>query len=91
MSAKNSIRPIEGGWISGTEKGITCISWLSRAAAKGKSATAHTIANWYIERGGLVSCFCFAESGSPPNIHHYGKRLGGLQPYPMARLGRSDS
>jgi hypothetical protein len=33
--------------------------WLSGPAGKGKSAIAHTIANWFNETGGLGSCFCF--------------------------------
>jgi hypothetical protein len=46
-------------WISSTEKDTPRILWLSGTAGKGKSAIAHTIANWYIEHGGLGSCFCF--------------------------------
>ncbi|KAG2106680.1 uncharacterized protein F5147DRAFT_578452 [Suillus discolor] len=46
-------------WISSTEEGAPCILWLSGTAGKGKSAVAHTIANWYIENSGLGSCFCF--------------------------------
>jgi len=39
--------------------GAPRILWLSGTAGKGKSAVAHTIAKWYIERGGLGSCFRF--------------------------------
>ncbi|KAG2150683.1 uncharacterized protein EDB93DRAFT_329266 [Suillus bovinus] len=46
-------------WISSTEEGAPCVFWLSGTAGKGKSAIAHTIAKWYIENGGLGSCFCF--------------------------------
>ncbi|KAG1784452.1 uncharacterized protein HD556DRAFT_1251305 [Suillus plorans] len=46
-------------WISSTEEGAPRILWLSGTAGKGKSAVAHTISSWYIERGGLGSCFCF--------------------------------
>ncbi|KAG1792154.1 WD40-repeat-containing domain protein [Suillus plorans] len=46
-------------WISSTEEGAPRILWLSGTAGKGKSAVAHTIAKWYIERGGLCSFFCF--------------------------------
>ncbi|KAG1786452.1 uncharacterized protein HD556DRAFT_1300145, partial [Suillus plorans] len=46
-------------WISSTEEGAPRVLWLSGTAGKGKSAVAHTIANWYIENGGLGSCFCF--------------------------------
>jgi ABC-type dipeptide/oligopeptide/nickel transport system ATPase subunit len=35
------------------------ILWLSGMAGKGKSAIAHTIANWSHERGGMRACFCF--------------------------------
>ncbi|KIK39433.1 hypothetical protein CY34DRAFT_45323, partial [Suillus luteus UH-Slu-Lm8-n1] len=42
-------------WISSTEEGL----WLSCPTGKGKSAVARTITNWYHERGGLTSCFCF--------------------------------
>ncbi|KAG2337953.1 WD40 repeat-like protein [Suillus weaverae] len=46
-------------WISSTEEGAPRILWLSGTAGKGKSAVAHTIANWYITHGGLGACFCF--------------------------------
>ncbi|KAG2091228.1 uncharacterized protein F5147DRAFT_586425, partial [Suillus discolor] len=46
-------------WISSTEEGAPRILWLSGTAGKGKSAVAHTIANWYIENGGLGSFFYF--------------------------------
>ncbi|KAG2031638.1 hypothetical protein BDR03DRAFT_812169, partial [Suillus americanus] len=46
-------------WISSTEEVAPRVLWLSGAAGKGKSAVAHTIANWYIENGGIGSCFCF--------------------------------
>ncbi|KAG1792155.1 uncharacterized protein HD556DRAFT_1482212 [Suillus plorans] len=46
-------------WISSTEEGAPRILWLSGTAGKGKSAVAHTIAKWYMERGGLGSFFCF--------------------------------
>ncbi|KAG1792158.1 uncharacterized protein HD556DRAFT_572080 [Suillus plorans] len=45
-------------WISSTEEGAPRILWLSGTAGKGKSAVAHTIANWYMECG-LGSFFCF--------------------------------
>ncbi|KAG2350104.1 hypothetical protein BDR05DRAFT_986385 [Suillus weaverae] len=38
---------------------ISHYSETKSASGKGKSAVAHTIANWYIEQGGLGSCFCF--------------------------------
>ncbi|KAG2337995.1 WD40 repeat-like protein [Suillus weaverae] len=46
-------------WISSTEEGAPRVLWLSGTAGKGKSAVAHTIANWYITHGGLGACFCF--------------------------------
>ncbi|KAG2031643.1 hypothetical protein BDR03DRAFT_1028823, partial [Suillus americanus] len=46
-------------WISSTEECAPQVLWLSGTAGKGKSAVAHTIANWYIENGGIGSCFCF--------------------------------
>jgi hypothetical protein len=46
-------------WTSSIEEGAPRILWLSGTAGKGKSAVAHTIAKWYIECGGLDSCFCF--------------------------------
>jgi hypothetical protein len=46
-------------WISSTEEGTPWVLWLSGTAGKGKTAVAHTIANWYIKNGGLGSCFCF--------------------------------
>jgi WD40 repeat protein len=45
-------------WISSTNDNPRVL-WLSGTAGKGKSAVAHTIAKWYIEHGGLGSCFCF--------------------------------
>ncbi|KAG2108389.1 uncharacterized protein F5147DRAFT_652769 [Suillus discolor] len=35
-------------WISSTEEGAPHLSWLSGTADKGKSAVAHTNADWYI-------------------------------------------
>jgi len=35
------------------------VLWLSGPAGKGKSAIAHTIANWFSDAGGLGSCYCF--------------------------------
>ncbi|KAG2343052.1 WD40 repeat-like protein [Suillus weaverae] len=46
-------------WIGSTEVGAPRVLWLSGTAGKGKSAVAHTIANWYITHGGLGACFCF--------------------------------
>ncbi|KAG2738209.1 hypothetical protein P692DRAFT_20759334, partial [Suillus brevipes Sb2] len=46
-------------WISSAEEGVPSVLWPSGPAYKGKSAVAQTITNWYHERGGLTSCFCF--------------------------------
>ncbi|KAG1722648.1 uncharacterized protein EDB91DRAFT_1082712, partial [Suillus paluster] len=46
-------------WICSTEKDVPSIFWLSGTAGKGKSAIAHTIANWSSEQGGLGAFFCF--------------------------------
>ncbi|KIK31588.1 hypothetical protein CY34DRAFT_29667, partial [Suillus luteus UH-Slu-Lm8-n1] len=35
------------------------VLWLSGPAGTGKSAIAHTIANWFNDLGELGSCFCF--------------------------------
>jgi len=46
-------------WISETGEDVPPVLWLSGTAGKGKSAIAHTIANWSKEAGCLGSCFCF--------------------------------
>jgi len=46
-------------WISETGEDVPRVLWLSGTAGKGKSAIAHTIANWSKEAGCLGSCFCF--------------------------------
>src|SRR5882757_8359704 len=46
-------------WISSTGEDVPRILWLSGTAGKGKSAIAHTIANWSSEVGCLGTCFCF--------------------------------
>ncbi|KAG1887429.1 uncharacterized protein F5891DRAFT_1199979 [Suillus fuscotomentosus] len=46
-------------WINGSGDAAQRVLWLSGPAGKGKSAIAHTIANWFKESGGLGSCFCF--------------------------------
>ena len=45
------------------------IFWLSGTAGKGKSAIAHTIANWFDERGGPVACFCFDRTWEAERCH----------------------
>ncbi|KAG1902410.1 uncharacterized protein F5891DRAFT_949224 [Suillus fuscotomentosus] len=56
-------------WISSTEEGAPRILWLSGTAGKGKSAVAHTIAKWYIERGGLCSFFRFDRTTCKSKLH----------------------
>src|SRR5882757_7107163 len=46
-------------WISSTGEDVPRVLWLSGTAGKGKSAIAHTIANWSSEVGCLGACFCF--------------------------------
>ncbi|KAG1901401.1 uncharacterized protein F5891DRAFT_254157 [Suillus fuscotomentosus] len=46
-------------WINGSGDAAKRVLWLSGPAGKGKSAIAHTVANWFKESGGLGSCFCF--------------------------------
>ena len=46
-------------WISKTGEDVAPVLWLSGTAGKGKSAIAHTIANWSKEAGCLGACFCF--------------------------------
>jgi len=46
-------------WIDNSGEDVPGVLWLSGTAGKGKSAIAHTIANWFLERGGPGACFCF--------------------------------
>ncbi|KAG1880417.1 hypothetical protein C8R48DRAFT_795856 [Suillus tomentosus] len=46
-------------WINSSGDSVPRVMWLSGPAGKGKSAIAHTIANWFEETGGIGSCFCF--------------------------------
>jgi len=46
-------------WINDIGDATQCVLWLSGPAGTGKSAIAHTIANWYNDLGLLGSCFCF--------------------------------
>jgi adenylylsulfate kinase-like enzyme len=41
-----------------TGEDVPPVFWLSDTAGKGKSAIAHTIANWFHESGRLGACFC---------------------------------
>jgi hypothetical protein len=46
-------------WVNSTAEDVPRVLWLSGPAGKGKSAIAHTIANWFSDAGGLGSCYCF--------------------------------
>ncbi|OJA13981.1 hypothetical protein AZE42_04598 [Rhizopogon vesiculosus] len=46
-------------WISSAGDNVLRVLWLSGTAGAGKSAIAHTIANWSNEIGCLGACFCF--------------------------------
>ncbi|KAG1901684.1 uncharacterized protein F5891DRAFT_1107771 [Suillus fuscotomentosus] len=46
-------------WINDSGDTAQRVLWLSGPAGTGKSAIAHTIANWFNDLGGLGSCFCF--------------------------------
>jgi len=45
------------------------VLWLHGQAGKGKSAIAHTIANWFKSLGALGSCFCFARDQQAERRH----------------------
>jgi hypothetical protein len=46
-------------WINDSGDTAQRVLWLSGPAGTGKSAIAHTIANWSNDLGWLGSCFCF--------------------------------
>ncbi|KAG2738391.1 WD40 repeat-like protein, partial [Suillus brevipes Sb2] len=56
-------------WIRSTGEDEPRILWLSGTAGKGKSAIAHTIANWSHERGGMRACFCFDRTREAERRH----------------------
>ncbi|KAG2156452.1 uncharacterized protein EDB93DRAFT_1247160 [Suillus bovinus] len=56
-------------WIRSTGEDEPRILWLSGTAGKGKSAIAHTIANWSHERGGMRACFCFDHTREAERRH----------------------
>ncbi|KAG2747110.1 WD40 repeat-like protein [Suillus brevipes Sb2] len=56
-------------WIRSTGEDVPRILWLSGTAGKGKSAIAHTIANWSHERGGMQACFCFDRTREAERRH----------------------
>jgi hypothetical protein len=56
-------------WIDQTGEDVKRVFWLSGTAGKGKSAIAHTIANWFDERGGSGACFCFDRTREAEKRH----------------------
>jgi hypothetical protein len=56
-------------WIHNSGDSVPRVMWLSGPAGKGKSAIAHTIANWFNESGGLGSCFCFDQHREADRRH----------------------
>jgi hypothetical protein len=56
-------------WIRSTGEDVPRVLWLSGTAGKGKSAIAHTIANWSHERGGMRACFCFDRTREAERRH----------------------
>ncbi|KAL4074753.1 WD40-repeat-containing domain protein [Scleroderma yunnanense] len=56
-------------WINSPEPDCPCVFWLHGQAGKGKSAIAHTIANWFNELGGLGACFCFTRDRYAEHRH----------------------
>ncbi|KAG2350128.1 WD40 repeat-like protein [Suillus weaverae] len=56
-------------WIRSMGEDVPRVLWLSGTAGKGKSAIAHTIANWSYERGGMRACFCFDRTREAERRH----------------------
>jgi len=56
-------------WINKSEPDTPRVLWLHGQAGKGKSAIAHTIANWFEPLGALGSCFCFARDQQAERHH----------------------
>jgi hypothetical protein len=46
-------------WVNSIGDNVPRVLWLSGPAGKGKSAIAHTIADWFEDVGGLGSCYTF--------------------------------
>ncbi|KAG1787800.1 hypothetical protein EV424DRAFT_1269319, partial [Suillus variegatus] len=55
-------------WINSTENARRVLR-LCGTAGRGKSAIAHTIANWSNELGGLGSCLCFDRTRGAHRLH----------------------
>jgi len=56
-------------WIDSTGEDVERVFWLNGTAGKGKSAIAHTIADWFIERGGSGAFFCFDRTREADKRH----------------------
>ncbi|KAG2150643.1 uncharacterized protein EDB93DRAFT_1327918 [Suillus bovinus] len=56
-------------WINDSRDTAQRVMWLSGPAGTGKSAIAHTIANWFNDSGGLGSCFCFDRRSGADERH----------------------
>ncbi|KAG2350100.1 hypothetical protein BDR05DRAFT_955961, partial [Suillus weaverae] len=56
-------------WVRSTGEDVPRVLWLSGTAGQGKSAIAHTIANWSYERGGMRACFCFDRTREAERRH----------------------
>jgi len=56
---REGILSVIKSWIGSTGHDVPSVFWLSGPAGKGKSAIAHTIANWFSDRGDPCACFCF--------------------------------
>ena len=56
-------------WVDNIGQDAPRVLWLSGTAGKGKSAVAHTIANWFLERGDPGVCFCFDRTREAEHRH----------------------
>jgi len=56
-------------WVDNIGQDAPRVLWLSGTAGKGKSAIAHTIANWFLERGDPGACFCFDRTREAEHRH----------------------
>jgi hypothetical protein len=79
-------------WVDETGEDVKRVFWLSGTAGKGKSAIAHTIANWFDERGGPGACFCFDRTREAEQRHEkifttIARDLAGRDPIMWRALG----
>jgi len=56
-------------WIDSTGEDVRQVFWLNGTAGKGKSAIAHTIADWFIRRGGPGAFFSFDRTREADRWH----------------------